>query len=237
MKLKTIVALVSGAVFLTGCSSAISKSSDNQTEAELRSAVNESFDKSVKEIREALTRLENRQMGKRAPAEPVKPSPLDTTVARTKTAPVITTPPKVAVATTPVDVKGKVVATPATTTATAVKAKVVEKKDIVKKEVATKPVVDKTKVEKPKQTRQQGGSLDQRINLNWQGEASDLLRSLSRKLGYAFTETGEKHKIPVSVSASDRTVRDVLGMIDGQTGKKANIIVSSGAKNITLQYK
>ena len=79
--------------------------------------------------------------------------------------------------------------------------------------------------------------LDQTVNMKWNGEARDLLSSLSKKIGFKFQESGTKVALPVSVSAKNQTIKEIFGLIDGQTTSKADIRVSSINKTVNLIYK
>lgn len=79
--------------------------------------------------------------------------------------------------------------------------------------------------------------LDQRINMKWNGEAKDLLNSLSKKIGFKFQEQGVKTSLPVSILAKNKTIKEVFNLIDEQTKSKADISVSSIDKTVNLIYK
>lgn len=79
--------------------------------------------------------------------------------------------------------------------------------------------------------------LDQKTNLKWNGDASDLLRNLSQKIGFAYSTQGSKTKLPVKIDAKNKSVKEVLGLVDQQTSSKADIRISSIDRTIKFIYK
>lgn len=79
--------------------------------------------------------------------------------------------------------------------------------------------------------------LDQKTNLKWSGDANDLLRNLSQKIGFAYSTEGAKTKLPVNINAKNKSVKEVLGLIDQQTSSKADIRISSIDRTIKFIYK
>lgn len=105
--------------------------------------------------------------------------------------------------------------------------------------VETKLTVDTKKVDTQSSKGRESvlsTALDQKVRLNWDGEASDLLNSLSKKIGFNFVEEGNKQSLPVKVSAKNQTIKDIFGLIDSQTSGKADIKISSINKTIKLIY-
>lgn len=105
--------------------------------------------------------------------------------------------------------------------------------------VETKLTVDTKKVDTQSSKGREAvlsTALDQKVRLNWDGEASDLLNSLSKKIGFNFVEEGNKQSLPVKVSAKNQTIKDIFGLIDSQTSGKADIKISSINKTIKLIY-
>lgn len=63
----------------------------------------------------------------------------------------------------------------------------------------------------------------QPVTLDWQGDASELLQSLAKARGLAFTTTGVKLPLPVSLSVKDEPFRGVLQLLRAQIGYRASV--------------
>lgn len=62
-----------------------------------------------------------------------------------------------------------------------------------------------------------------RITLQWDGDAVELLHTLARQRGYRFVYTGTRLPLPVNIYVSDMTFAQVLDLIRVQTGWRASL--------------
>lgn len=63
----------------------------------------------------------------------------------------------------------------------------------------------------------------QRISVDWDGDAVELLATLARQRGYQFVYTGTRLPLPVNIRARNMTFEHVLGLIRIQTGWRARL--------------
>lgn len=212
-KKMTKLLLTSGtALVLAACSSSQGVNSD--ADRLLKEQVETSLTKSINDISKALNELQTINRGTK-PLTDTKTAIGNTVAARPVTAlPVQPTSPVAQ------SVKTEVKATAAPV--------VVEKLKVDSKKIDPKSSKGKEAIL---------STLDQKINLNWNGEAKDLLSSLSRKMGFSFVEEGTKTSIPVKISAKNKTIKEVFGMIDAQTSSKVDIKLSTINKTVNFVYK
>jgi len=74
----------------------------------------------------------------------------------------------------------------------------------------------------------------QPVTLAWQGDAAELLQSLAKARGLAFTTAGVKLPLPVSLSVKDEPFRGVLQLLRAQIGYRA--AVRQEGERIVLTY-
>ena len=79
--------------------------------------------------------------------------------------------------------------------------------------------------------------LDQRVNLKWKGEANELIKSLSKKIGFDYSENGAKQHLPVDINAKNKSIKEIFGMIDQLINSKGNIYISRQTKTVAFTYK
>lgn len=79
--------------------------------------------------------------------------------------------------------------------------------------------------------------LDQRVNLKWKGEANELIKTLSKRMGFDYSENGEKKSLPVDINVKNKSVKEIFSMIDQQINSKGNINISSQTKTVAFTYK
>lgn len=215
----TKMLLTSGtALVLAACSSSQGVNSD--ADRLLKEQVETSLTKSINDISKALNELQAINRGTKTLTD--KTTAIGNTVAAR---PITATAAK----TTDVKIVAKAAHQPVKTEIKAIAAPV----------VVEKLKVDDKRVD-PKSSKGKEAilsTLDQKVNLNWNGEAKDLLSSLSRKMGFSFTEEGTKTSIPVKISAKNKTIKEVFGMVDAQTSSKADIKLSTMNRTVNFVYK
>lgn len=79
--------------------------------------------------------------------------------------------------------------------------------------------------------------LDRKVNLGWDGDAANLISGLAKKINFKFEEQGTKQVLPIKIDVKNKTIKEVLSLIDSQTKTKADIKVSSVNKSIIIMYK
>lgn len=79
--------------------------------------------------------------------------------------------------------------------------------------------------------------LDQRVNLKWKGEANELIKTLSKRMGFDYSENGAKQSLPVDINVKNKSVKEIFSMIDQQINSKGNINISSQTKTVAFTYK
>lgn len=80
--------------------------------------------------------------------------------------------------------------------------------------------------------------LASRSRVDWSGDPRDLLREVSRGIGYAYSESGTRQALPrVTLKRNDASVTDVLSDLARAVQGKADIRVSTNARTIELVYR
>lgn len=80
--------------------------------------------------------------------------------------------------------------------------------------------------------------LASRSRVDWAGDPRDLLREVSRGIGYTYSETGARQALPrVTLKRNDASVTDVLSDLARAVQGKADIRVSTTARTIELVYR
>lgn len=74
----------------------------------------------------------------------------------------------------------------------------------------------------------------QPVTLTWKGDAAELVQELARARGLAFTSTGVKLPLPVSLSVKDEPFRQVLQLLRAQIGYRATIVQQDD--RVVLEY-
>lgn len=64
----------------------------------------------------------------------------------------------------------------------------------------------------------------QRVTVQWDGDAVELLEKLARQRGMHFVYTGTRLPLPVDVNVRDMTFANLLDLLRVQTGWRARII-------------
>jgi hypothetical protein len=80
-------------------------------------------------------------------------------------------------------------------------------------------------------------SLDEKVKINWNGEAADLLRTISGKIGFSFFTVGSGSAPKVKINANNETVKSVLGQVANQVNGSADVQVDIKTKTIKLVYR
>jgi len=80
-------------------------------------------------------------------------------------------------------------------------------------------------------------NLDKKVKINWNGNASDLLRTLANKIGFDYYTVGTYQPIKVRVSANNESVKTVLGRVAEAVDGKADVKVDISKKTIQLIYR
>jgi defect-in-organelle-trafficking protein DotD len=75
-----------------------------------------------------------------------------------------------------------------------------------------------------------------RIDMNWNGDAYELLTQMAKQRSFAFRSAGTKLPLPVSLKVSRAEYKDVMDSIQTQIGYRASIIVDNATRVITLKY-
>lgn len=73
-----------------------------------------------------------------------------------------------------------------------------------------------------------------RVTLSWNGDAVELLSSLARARGQAFSYIGVRLPLPVDIEVQDVTYANVLRMIEMQTAWRATLVTYPG--QMVLQF-
>lgn len=73
-----------------------------------------------------------------------------------------------------------------------------------------------------------------RITFSWNGDAVELLSSLARARGQAFSYVGVRLPLPVDIEVQDVTYANVLRMIEMQTAWRATLVTYPG--QMVLQF-
>lgn len=64
----------------------------------------------------------------------------------------------------------------------------------------------------------------QRLSIEWDGDAVELLNTLARQRGYRFVYTGTRLPLPVNVHVNNMTFEQVLDLVRVQTGWRAKLV-------------
>lgn len=64
----------------------------------------------------------------------------------------------------------------------------------------------------------------QRISIEWDGDAVELLNTLARQRGYRFVYTGTRLPLPVNVHVNNMTFEQVLDLVRVQIGWRAKLV-------------
>lgn len=76
-----------------------------------------------------------------------------------------------------------------------------------------------------------------RVRLTWTGGADELLRELSRRVGFSFNTTGSGTAPVVHIDRKDATVEQILRDVAAQVDSRADIRVDTATRRVTLAYK
>lgn len=80
--------------------------------------------------------------------------------------------------------------------------------------------------------------LGTRIRLVWTGRADELLRELSRKIGFTYAVEGAKTSDPVvHLNRKETTVEQALQEIAGQIDTVADVKINTASRKVTLAYR
>ncbi|EKY4017806.1 DotD/TraH family lipoprotein [Enterobacter roggenkampii] len=75
-----------------------------------------------------------------------------------------------------------------------------------------------------------------RIDMNWNGDAYELLAQMARQRSFTFRSSGAKLPLPVSLKVSRAQYKEVMDSIQTQIGYRASIIVDNSTRTMTLNY-
>ena len=88
------------------------------------------------------------------------------------------------------------------------------------------------------ENRQQSqATLNTRVRLTWTGEADELLRELSRRVGFTFSTSGTGKAPVVHVNEREATVEQVLRDVARQVDASADVKVDTTQRRLILAYK
>lgn len=76
----------------------------------------------------------------------------------------------------------------------------------------------------------------QRIDLNWNGDANELLAQLARQRSFAFRTLGTRLPLPVTLKVTSVQYSDVMDIVQTQIGYRASIIVDNSRREVVLKY-
>lgn len=76
----------------------------------------------------------------------------------------------------------------------------------------------------------------QRIDLNWNGDANELLAQLARQRSFAFRSLGTRLQLPVTLKVTSVQYSDVMDIVQTQIGYRASIIVDNSRREVVLKY-
>lgn len=79
--------------------------------------------------------------------------------------------------------------------------------------------------------------LDEKVKITWNGDASDLLRTMSDKIGFSFFAVGSGSTPKVKINANNETVKSVLGQVANQVNGSADVQVDIKTKTVKLVYR
>ncbi|EMN5850651.1 DotD/TraH family lipoprotein [Enterobacter hormaechei] len=75
-----------------------------------------------------------------------------------------------------------------------------------------------------------------RIDMNWNGDAYELLEQMARQRSFSFRSSGSRLPLPVSLKVTRAQYKDVMDSIQTQIGYRASIIVDNSSRTMTLNY-
>ncbi|HBV9946056.1 TPA: DotD/TraH family lipoprotein [Klebsiella aerogenes] len=75
-----------------------------------------------------------------------------------------------------------------------------------------------------------------RIDMNWNGDAYELLAQMAKQRSFTFRSSGSRLPLPVSLKVTRAQYKDVMDSIQTQIGYRASIIVDNSSRTITLNY-
>ncbi|MEB5981793.1 DotD/TraH family lipoprotein [Enterobacter vonholyi] len=75
-----------------------------------------------------------------------------------------------------------------------------------------------------------------RIDMNWNGDAYELLAQMAKQRSFSFRSSGSRLPIPVSLKVTRAQYKDVMDSIQTQIGYRASIIVDNSSRTMTLNY-
>ena len=80
-------------------------------------------------------------------------------------------------------------------------------------------------------------NLDKKVRINWNGNPSDLLRTLANKIGFSYYTVGSVQPLKVRVVANNESIKTVLGRVAESIDGKADVKVDISKKTIQLIYR
>jgi len=75
-----------------------------------------------------------------------------------------------------------------------------------------------------------------RIDMNWNGDAYELLAQMAKQRSFSFRSSGSRLPLPVSLKVTRAQYKDVMDSIQTQIGYRASIIVDNSSRTMTLNY-
>lgn len=75
-----------------------------------------------------------------------------------------------------------------------------------------------------------------RIDMDWNGDAYELLAQMAKQRSFTFRSSGSKLPLPVILKVSRAEYKDVMDNIQTQIGYRAAIIVDNTSRTMTLNY-
>lgn len=75
-----------------------------------------------------------------------------------------------------------------------------------------------------------------RIDMNWNGDAYELLSQMAKQRSFTFRSSGSKLPLPVSLKVSRAQYKDVMDSVQTQIGYRATIVVDNSSRTMTLNY-
>lgn len=75
-----------------------------------------------------------------------------------------------------------------------------------------------------------------RIDMNWNGDAYELLAQMSKQRSFTFRYSGSRLPLPVTLRVTHAEYKNVMDSIQTQIGYRAAIIVDNASRTMTLNY-
>lgn len=83
-----------------------------------------------------------------------------------------------------------------------------------------------------------GGIYDdnQKLTLDWNGDAKQLVQKLAKQRSYSFAATGVVLPLPININVNNMSYRNVMERIQTQIGYRAGIQMNNNTREVLLNY-